>query len=375
VIDRPAAVESRTTGEPVENATSAARGRDLRIDLLRGLCVAKMIFGHLAWRRFELHLPVGWVGAGDGFFLLSGATLGTVARRWVGSERYRALLARLPQRALWLYAVNLLLVVVAYRWVELTPFSARAVERRFGDLPLWLGVLKFDQPLALNVLPRYAAFLAVAPLVLLALRSATGAALLWAASAALWFGFYLSGGALVCPFLEVRGADFPLASWQLLFFSGIVIAYGFGGRPRALARRARTALLWLAGAGTAAFVFAQWYLPGRASRPPEAIRTLVDRELQGPLRLVNLAVVAIFYWLLVDRFREPLARTAGKLLLPLGQNALSAFLLHLPLLWLTQSVVLDPDEEWRRKAAALAALAAIAAAVRVPWVRKLLAPV
>jgi hypothetical protein len=364
-----------STPLPLAAPTTVAAGRDLRLDLLRGLCVAVMVVGHLGWLKREPHLPLGWATAAEGFFLLSGATLGTVARRWRGGERFAALLRRLPRRALWLYGVNLLLVVAAYQWAVARPFTGRIAARRFGDDPFWLGVLRFDHPLSLDILPRYAVFLLVAPAVLLAVRSRRGALGVAALSAALWLAYNLVPGGPTLPFFERSRPAFAAATWQLLFFGGILLADPAQRAAAPLGPRGRRARLWIAAGGTAAFVLAKALLGGSAAQPDGALGPWLARDLLGPLRLLNLFFVALLAWELATRFREPLVRALGPLLLPLGQNALPAFLLHLPLLWWTQSLRLPPDREWIRLVAALAALVAISLAVRWPRLRRLLAPV
>lgn len=334
-----------------------------------------MVVGHLGWLKREPHLPLGWATAGEGFFLLSGATLGTVARRWRGGERFAALLRRLPRRALWLYGVNLLLIVAAYGWQVARPFSGRVAARRFGDDPFWLGVLRFDHPLSLDILPRYAVFLLLAPVVLLAVRSRRGAIVVAALSAALWLAYNLVPGGPTLPFFERSRPAFPLATWQLLFFGGILLADPARREAPRLGPHGRRARLAIAVAGTALFVAAKAMLGGSAAQPDGPLGPWLARDLLGPLRLLNLLFVALLAWELATRFREPLVRASGPLLLPLGQNALPAFLLHLPLLCWTQNLRLPPDREWMRLVAALAALVAISLAVRWRRLRKILAPV
>jgi hypothetical protein len=88
-------------------------GRDLRLDLLRGLCLLKMVFNHL-WSTplHQYQALLGNVSAAAGFFLISGAVVGIVHGRRMQvnglAHTSRALLAR----AMNLYIANLGLVLL-----------------------------------------------------------------------------------------------------------------------------------------------------------------------------------------------------------------------------------------------------------------------
>jgi fucose 4-O-acetylase-like acetyltransferase len=60
-----------------------------------------------------------------------------------------------------------------------------------------------------------------------------------------------------------------------------------------------------------------------------------DRSINGPIRLVNLFALFSLMFSLVDAFWQPLYKSLGKLLVPLGQNSLYVYVLHVPVtvLW------------------------------------------
>lgn len=351
--------------------------RDDRLDLLRGLFVLLMIVGHLGWRRFDAHFPLGWVTGAEGFFCVSGATLGLVARRLEESGRRGALLRRLRLRAPWLLALNLALVSTAVALEVAPPFTQRALLRRFPDSTAWQRLLSFDHGLALNVLPRYALFVLAAPAVLWLLRRRRGGALVLALSGALWAANFVSGKRLLVPLLEWPRSDFAVASWQLLFFGGLVLAWSFPplvARPGGDSKR-RTVLLGVAGALVAGFALWQARVPGGANTTAGALGWWFERGTLGPLRLVNFVVDGAFLWLAVDRWRARLVRWLGWILLPLGRNALAAFVLHLPLLWLGASIRPSSEPAQLRLWLACGAALAISQVVRWSWVRRALMPV
>jgi hypothetical protein len=361
-----------------DSPAPAAAGRDLRLDLLRGLFVFLMIVGHLGWRRLAPHFPLGFVTAAEGFFFVSGATLGLVALRMRASGRGGApFRRRLALRGLWLYALNLALAALAFALEAAPPFDAANVARQWGEAPAWQRLASLDQPLALNVLPRYAVFLLVAPLALVVVERARGPLVLALLSLSLWSANWLADGWLRPPVLETARAEFGLASWQLLFFGGLALASAFPPRMERDGRggSTRTWLLVASALLAAGFVVAERWTPGTANSTRGPLAEWVERPTLGPLRMVNFAVGATLLWLLVDRWRGPIARWAGWLLLPLGRNAMPAFVLHLPLLWIGSSIPQSALPATRRQLAALAAALAISQIVRWKALRKLLLPV
>ncbi|GMU66002.1 MAG: hypothetical protein AMXMBFR36_22760 [Acidobacteriota bacterium] len=341
----------------------SATGRDERLDLLRGLCVVGMLFGHLGWRHFAVHVRVGFVGVAEGFFLLSGATLGVIAARRRDASGERAFDRRLLRRAAWLFGVNLLGVAV-YKLLTGPLFPPREIERLWRDTPPIWRWLSFDQPSVLNVLPRYALFLLLAPLALAGLRRGRqfGVA---AGALALWASNLLVSGALTLPGFESTRASYPSASWQLLFFGGMVAGHALTTRwQRRLPGLVALAATALVAACVVAAELADY----------DALGAAISRPLLGPLRMVNLVAVAIASWWLVDRLRRSIAQATGWLLLPYGRNALPAFVLHIPLVWALLAVPVVASNDDLRKPVAAAFVLALLPVIRLPVVRRWLAP-
>lgn len=355
-------VPAGTPPPPSAVPIAAATGRDERLDLLRGLCVVGMLFGHLGWRHFAVHVRVGFVGVAEGFFLLSGATLGVIAARRRDAGGGRTLDRRLLRRAAWLYGVNLVAVAL-YKLLTGPLFPPREVERLWRDTPPIWRWLSFDQPSVLNVLPRYALFLLLAPLALAGLRRGRHIAVA-AIALALWASNLAASGALTLPGFESARAPYPSASWQLLFFGGMVAGHALVTRWRRLPGVVALAAAAVVAACVVAAELADY----------DALGAAISRPLLGPLRMVNLVAVAIAAWWLVDRLRRPVARATGWLLLPYGRNALPAFVLHIPLVWALLRMPLVGPEGTPRKLAAAALILALLPVIRLPAVRRWLAP-
>src|SRR5262244_111667 len=95
----------------------AEDGRDLRIDLLRGLAVLAMVIDHIAGPS-KLYLLTGgnrfYTSAADGFIFLSGLTVGLVYRRVAECNGLSMAMRRILSRCWTLYvlAVGLTLVML-----------------------------------------------------------------------------------------------------------------------------------------------------------------------------------------------------------------------------------------------------------------------
>lgn len=312
----------------------SASSRDLRLDLLRGVCLVKMVFAHLWITPFHVvNEWTGFVTGAEGFFFISGVVVGIVYGKRIARHGMAPARRALVERSLHLYLANLALVFL-FLTLELTDTVHQRLFRAHwpGGLD-WPQVFTFDQPYYLHVLPRYVVFVALAPLALWLLgRGWTG--LLLGLGLGLHGWRWWGGPGVHLPFWEGEGALFPVLSWQLLFLVGMVLGFHrqrLGGWYRR----------WLAGGwggiilglGFLAFVALRLALIHGVLPPyPEFLR-LIDRQTLGYLRWINLTLAFAFLFWVTDRCWRPLARWTGGLLLPVGQNALYVFLLHIPIVF------------------------------------------
>ncbi len=346
-------------------------GRDLRLDLLRAACVLVMIFDHLSWHELVIHVRFGFVTIAECFFFISGATLGVVAKRRLEKVSALEFDRRLVRRGVWLYGANLAAVALAHLLEGSRSFPGNYFDRYWGATTTLERWLSFDQPSVLNVLPRYAAFLVATPLVLALLRrekwkwAAAGALALWAAN-------FASSGALRLPLFESSRAPYPAASWQLVFFGGLISSWLLHRRneppPRASTGRRMVvvgAVLILAAAIAAQRGLVPW---------PAEMARWTGRALYGPIRLVNFAAVAVLAWQLASRWTPALTALAGRAFLPFGQFALPAFLLHIPWVWALLAMPAIDTRPDLRKLAALLILASLWPLLRWPLIQRWLRP-
>ncbi len=359
--------------------SSAIGRRDPRFDLLRGALVLLMIFGHLGWRQLETHFHLGFATVAEGFFLISGATLGMVERkrwsRWQSADvspvsadgEFRKLL----RRGAWLYLANLVGVAIARALEGTRPFPGNYFDRYWGATPELERWLSFDQPSVLNVLPRYATFLLLAPLAVMLLRRGQGA-LLMALSVGTWLLGWWTQDLLLLPLFETARAPYPVVAWQMIFFGGMVV--GWRTTPRS---QEQAAPVWQPAVVGSALVVLVGFVLVEANRQwfdPATLSLWTARSWLGPLRVLNLIAGAVVIWEAVSRWAPWLVRRCGRLVVPYGRSALQAFLLHSPLVWLLLAVPLLDTAEGLRKLIALSVILGMLPLLNVGWVQRWLRP-
>ena len=321
-----------------------ASGRDLRLDVIRGLCVIAMTVDHVAGPS-----PVYWLTGGnrfltsaaEGFILISGLTAGLVYRRLVKRDGLGAAARKALRRALTLY------LLAAGLTLALAPIS------EFFGLP-WSQGLDFSQPLRFVVasltlhqtyyladaMLLYTLLLALLPLALWALERGQTRVLL-VASGSLWLlhQFFPEQATLTWPI--AGNYVFIFSAWQLLFFVALTLGYHSDRLPALTQGRARAAH-WFSALGLAVLLGLYFLLRTPEAELPARLHALQPQwdtlrawiELRmfakadlGPGRVLAAAVVFAFLFLSLSRWWRWLARPA-RATLSLGQNALYAFTLH-----------------------------------------------
>ncbi len=285
-----------------------------------------MVLTHL-WPQPVLLQPLfGYVSAAEGFFLISGVTTAIVFQRRAESAGLGSASRGLARRGVRLYLFNLVVVFLFFA-AETTRLLPSAQIRHPGFAPHELFL--FNQPYFLQVLPRYAVYLLLAPLALACMRSGR-TLLLLAASWGLWALVVVRGGQMSIPYLEAgKYGGFLVLSWQLLFFVGMALGF----------HRERVGRAWRAlPVGLALILPAVLFLgfvalglassAGQVGWSAHEAWQLFGRKQLAPGRLVDLLCAALLFFALVDRFWKPVRRATGWLLLPFGRNALYLFLAH-----------------------------------------------
>ena len=163
-----------------------------------------------------------------------------------------------------------------------------AFVRVWGD-PWWLSLLHFEPPYLLHVLPRYTLYLFVAPAVLALLRRGFTAWVL-AASIGLWLVGLTDWRQPGIAWLEPGYVRFPIVSWQMPFFLGVVL----GWHRERVARWWRRIEGWPLAAGLAVgvLIFQKLRVDHLAEGRPflEPGPLWIGRPVIGPFRCLALAI-------------------------------------------------------------------------------------
>lgn len=327
---------------------AAASRRDLRVDLLRGLCVFAMLADHLggeSWLYVFTGGNRGYVSAAEGFIFISGLVVGQVYGSKLGRLGLGQTIAQALRRARTLYLATVAMTLI---------FTGL---RLFTDLALWVprSVSPSDQSLidvlvgaitlhwtyhGTDILAMYV-FCLVAAGAGLVLLAHGHWRLLLAGSWLVWLGFQVRPDQVVVPWYIRNSENFPLGAWQVLFVTGLVLGFHRQRLERWLQARprARFALLGLA-VGVSLVVTLYYNASGDA-----AFEVFAKVPLR-PARLVGFAAAAILAYTLMTHAWQPLRRAMGWLLLPLGQHALYCYIVHFFLIVLIVNV-LPADIAWQ----------------------------
>lgn len=322
--------------------------RRWEIDALRGLMLVLMTLTHLPTRLTDpLGQPFGYVSAAEGFVLLSGYMAGLVYGRLAWSQGFDAMRQAFQRRALRVYACHAGLLLFLFSVIAALGhgLDQPAVKNLLGyylsnpvDAVIG-GLLLIYQPPLLDILPLYVLFMLLSPWALaLALRHGWGRVL--ALSLGVWalaqFGLAEHAYALAAQWIRMpvpygETGAFDSFAWQLLWMAGLWLGASRHA-PGARALRVPGAVVALALA-VAVAGFGWRHLQGQAAFGADvALNLLFDKWRLGPLRLLNLAALAV----LVVRFGPALAGWLPRLrsLETLGAASLAVFCAHVGLVLL-----------------------------------------
>jgi hypothetical protein len=217
---------------------AAFAGRDLRIDLLRGLALWMIFIDHIPGNALRLvtYHRLGFSDAAEIFVFLSGVSCSLAYGRVVAKNGVWAGQRRALRRVWQIYVGYLLVAALTFALVLCCRETLGADYITVNDLDLLIaeplrafvaaGFLYYT-PQYLDILPLYMALVATAPALICALRR--NPRLTLSLSAALWLA------AAVVPHLRtpnlVPGSFNPL-SWQLLFCVGLWAGGYFYGQGK-----------------------------------------------------------------------------------------------------------------------------------------------
>lgn len=312
---------------------SSAR-RDLRLDLLRGYCIVVMTIDHVglfpAWTIGLTGNARLWVSAAEGFFLIAGIVMGMVYQQWLIERGWQWSIKHAGRRAIQLYAIG----AIGHLVLATGDFVLRLVRSRPSNLPtdyfqLVQGAIFQTRPApeALSLMPLYALLIVWGLAALYGLRQGKWRRVLLG-SFALWYVARLEPTAFV-----IFRTDFNFATWQCLFIIGLVAGYHRDElRRKWLSWPARhlLAAALIVSTGLMLLLSYQVGVGGLWSDVAwlQPYGPVFDRNWLGPGRIVTALWAFAGYYALVTAGWRPLQRTLGWLLMPLGQHALTAFILQ-----------------------------------------------
>ncbi len=314
----------------------STRGRDLRLDLFRGIANCAIFVDHIpnnivTWLTIR---NFGFSDAADLFVFVSGYTASLVFAKMMSERGFAIAAIRVMKRVWQLYAAHVLVFViyvvaigyVAERYDNLdlaNEFNIAGLIANPVDT-LVQGLLLRFKPLNLDVLPLYIVFLAFLPPVLwLMLRApdlAMGASLL-VYLAARHFGWNLSAYPTGVWYFN------PFA-WQLLFVFGSWFAIGGANRSRGVIRS--RGLLYF---GTAYLLFS--FTMTMAGRIPEFANVIPgwlfeifnpnDKTNLAPYRVIHFVVLVLLVARFMPRNWKGLRLKILQPMITCGQHSLKVF--------------------------------------------------
>ncbi len=316
----------------------ATDARDLRLDLLRGFAVFVMVVDHFGGASW-LYLITGgnyFLSSGaEAFVFVSGLVVGMVYGAIAVRTGLRSAVLKAFTRALTIYKLTVVLTLVfaAVSFFFGLPW-AKDIDVR-DPLTFALNVVTLRQTFYLTDIPLMYTFLMLAaPLGLWLLYEGRTTYLL-AGSTALWAAFQLFPGQVQVPWPVLGNTTFNVAAWQFLFFMAMAIGYHRDALTKKLGHKPRwpcfllsgLLMVWLVQLYNTNGAFLTRMTPGIDSG--SLMTALFLKSAVAPGRLTASLIVFQFAYLAATRLWKPISAVLGWLLLPLGQNALYSYTMHL----------------------------------------------
>ncbi|MBV9581600.1 MAG: OpgC domain-containing protein [Chloroflexi bacterium] len=331
------------------------RGRDLRIDFLRGLFVLAMVIDHVAGPSWLYAITGGnrfYTSAAEGFIFVSGLVGGRAYTRAIERAGLNAGLVRILKRAGQLYLLAIVLTLAFAAGSEIFHLPWAFGWNLHDSVGFVVGVLTLHRTYYLvDVLAFYVLVLLAASVVFVPLTNGLSWAVL-GASWLLWLTYQVFPELAGTPWPIVGNNLFTFSAWQVLFFTGLVIGYewerwqlgkgssrvvgAIGGRMTdKLRTRLIRCLAVVLAIGILLYVFQGQVLGWifRAAPDPALAQATLTTSVFGKSelrlgRLVAFAVVFVLLFLVTTTWWRQIRYWSGWLFLPLGQNALYAYAAH-----------------------------------------------
>lgn len=317
--------------------------RDLRLDLLRGFAVVVMVVDHFGGSSW-LYLITGgngfFVSGAEAFIFISGLVVGMVYGGIALKAGLRAAQTKALQRAWTLYKLTVVLTLL-FAALSVTFGLDWAKDLNITDpLGFAFNVATLRQTMYLTDISLMYTFLMLAAAggLWFLYKGRTG--LVLAGSGALWLAFQLAPTQMQVPWPVDGNTTFNFAAWQLLFFTAMAIGYHRDYVQRKLSAMPRLPYLMFSG------LLLVWLVRLYATQGAMLSRLMPEATAQqfmqefflksslAPGRLIASFIVFQFAYLAATLWWRPIWAALGWLLLPLGQNALYAYTMHVAVIGL-----------------------------------------
>lgn len=219
-------------------AGDAPIGREGTIDIIRGLCIASMVFAHVALGGigFRATHAAIWYDGAMGFVLLSGLIVGLVHRRTVVHSGIRAETIKALKRAGVVYAAHITLCVLSFAVSHLFPQNTSAYAS-VSDVGGWWPSILATLTLQINprdaaILSLYVVLLVLTPLAALLMHSRLTWLLVTFIVAVFVCG-HLFPEQLTLPRYPGASGEINVANWQAIYFLAFIAGWHWKhARPR-----------------------------------------------------------------------------------------------------------------------------------------------
>jgi hypothetical protein len=298
--------------------------RDPRLDFLRGYCFVVMTIDHFGGRS-SLYFLTGqlqfFTSAAEAFYLISGLTLGILSSRSSVQQSIKRILTRV--RTLYYASVVLALGFGAFGVFTSFRLWARPEVQPDGFINfVWRSLTLRSGTHGSEILVLYVALMLLAPLAFWAFAHKRAWLVVLASSLVYVLGVTIPSLTRM-PFASL----FDPATWQILFFAGLVIGYHRKDLARVLAesKQLRGVLEVTTVVFGLGFV---WLFLTNFAIWPSLPGMLGAREWLRPVRLALVALELQTAYILVSWLWKPLRVLFGWFLEPLGRGGLTTFMFH-----------------------------------------------
>jgi hypothetical protein len=366
------------------HAPVVTTGRDLRLDLFRGIAL---------WLIFLDHIPsnvVSWItirnyGFSDAteiFIFISGYTAAFVYGRAMRERGFVVAGARILRRAWQIYVAHIFLFAIYMAEISYVatsfdnPLYAEEMNildfLKQPDMTIVQALLLKFKPVNMDILPLYIILLLLFPPILWLLQR--GPMLALGASLALYILAWQFGWNL--PAYPEGSWYFNPFAWQLLFVFGAWCALGGANRLAPLLRWRPTLVIAILYLGFAFIIALSWYLPEQTSIVPHWLDDLIypiDKTNLDVLRFAHFLALAVLTVRFVPRTWPMLNSWILYPAILCGQHSLEIFCLGVFLAFAGHFALVEISGAfWMQVMISLLGVAAmIATAALITWYKNL----